>query len=117
MNCGALILLCGDQRGLRQEFDQPRPMNGILVAITVMNCTFESSGSEAMKTTERATSCTSIVGSGATEPLAWGMPVFMFAAMPLAALPMSIWPQAMLYLRPSSEVERVSPVIACFVEV
>ncbi len=35
---------------------QPRPMKGILVAITVMNCTFESNGREAMKTTERATS-------------------------------------------------------------
>jgi hypothetical protein len=27
---------------------QPRPMNGIFVAITVMNCTFASSGSSAM---------------------------------------------------------------------
>jgi hypothetical protein len=27
---------------------QPRPMNGILVAITVMNCTFASSGRLAM---------------------------------------------------------------------
>ena len=27
---------------------QPRPINGILVAITVMNCTLASSGSEAM---------------------------------------------------------------------
>ena len=35
---------------------QPLPMKGILVAITVMNCTFDSSGREAMKTTERATS-------------------------------------------------------------
>src|SRR5215813_2300768 len=30
---------------------------------------------------------------------------------------MSIWPHAMSYLRPSSEVDLVSPVIACFVAV
>jgi hypothetical protein len=28
--------------------NQPRPMNGIFVAITVMNCTFASSGRPAM---------------------------------------------------------------------
>ena len=33
----------------------------------------------------------------------------------VAALPMSIWPQAMSYARPSSDVDVVSPVIACFV--
>jgi len=31
-----------------QDKNQPRPMYGIFVAITVMNCTFASSGSEAM---------------------------------------------------------------------
>ena len=31
---------------------------------------------------------------------------------PVAALPISIWPHAMLYLRPSSEVDLVRPVIA-----
>ena len=30
---------------------------------------------------------------------------------------MSIWPQAMSYLRPSSEVDLVRPVIACLVAV
>ena len=30
---------------------------------------------------------------------------------------MSIWPQAMSYLRPSSAVDLVSPVIACLVAV
>jgi hypothetical protein len=30
-----------------------------------------------------------MVGSGAVVPLAWGMPLFMLAAMPLAALPIS----------------------------
>ena len=34
--------------------------------------------------------------------------------MSVAALPMSIWPHAMLYGRPSSEIDLVSPVIACF---
>src|SRR3954467_5601104 len=33
------------------------------------------------------------------------------------AFPMSIWPQAMSYLRPSSRPPFVKPVIACFVEV
>ena len=37
--------------------------------------------------------------------------------MSVAALPMSIWPQAMPYARPSSAVALVSPVIACFVAV
>ena len=37
--------------------------------------------------------------------------------MSVAALPTSIWPHAMSYLRPSSEVDLVSPVIACFVDV
>src|SRR5207245_7170273 len=35
----------------------------------------------------------------------------------VAAFPMSIWPQAMSYLRPSSDVDLVKPVIACFVAV
>ena len=35
----------------------------------------------------------------------------------VAALPMSICPQAMSYARPSRDVDRVSPVIACFVAV
>ena len=35
----------------------------------------------------------------------------------VAALPMSICPQAMSYGRPSSDSDFVSPVIACFVAV
>ena len=35
----------------------------------------------------------------------------------VAALPMSIWPQAMSYLRPSSAMLLVNPVTACLVEV
>ena len=37
--------------------------------------------------------------------------------MSVRALPMSIWPQAMSYLRPSSDVALVRPVIACLVAV
>ena len=33
------------------------------------------------------------------------------------ALPISIWPQAMLCVRPSSEIDFVSPVMACLVAV
>lgn len=49
---------------------QPRPTYGIAVASTVANCTFASSGSSAMCRTVRATSATSITGSGATSPFA-----------------------------------------------
>src|SRR5262249_60557579 len=56
------ILVCGERRGGRCDRDRsgqsnmkigmtahvilpyPRPMNGIFVAMTVMNCTFASSG-------------------------------------------------------------------------
>src|SRR5580700_4081771 len=38
-------------------------------------------------------------------------------AISVAAFPMSIWPQAMLYFLPSSDVDRVRPVTACFVAV
>ena len=41
----------------------------------------------------------------------------MCPAMPVMALPISIWPQAMSYLRPSSAVHLVSPVMACLVAV
>ena len=45
------------------------------------------------------------------------MPALIPAVMSEAALPMSIWPQAMSYLRPSSDIDLVRPVIACFVDV
>ncbi len=83
----------------------------------VMNCTLVSSGSLAMATTALATWETSKRGSGATVPLAWGTPWDMRAASGVSALPMSICPQAMSYRRPSSDVDLVSPVIACLVEV
>src|ERR1700694_4642819 len=37
--------------------------------------------------------------------------------MSVKALPMSIWPQAMSYLRPSSDVALVRPLMACLVAV
>src|SRR5688572_17606347 len=50
-------------------------------------------------------------------PFACGTPLAMRAAISVAALPMSICPQAISYLRPSSEIDLVSPVIACLVAV
>ena len=50
--------------------DQPLPMNGMVVAVTVMNCTLASSGSPAMNSTASATCRTSNVGSGTTRPSA-----------------------------------------------
>src|SRR3984893_9614883 len=96
---------------------QPRPTNGILVAITVRNWTFASGVTVAMNTTARATFCTSIVGSSMTVPLACGTPRCIRWVISVSALPTSIWPQAMSYLRPSSEVDFVRPVIACLAEV
>ncbi len=76
-----------------------------------------SSGSEAMWTTVRATSRTSMVGSTAVRPSAWRMPVVIRSVISVAALPMSIWPPAIRYRRPSSARDLVSPVIACLVAV
>jgi hypothetical protein len=39
---------CGNAARRAGEGGYPRPMNGIFVAITVMNCTFASSGRLAM---------------------------------------------------------------------
>ena len=83
----------------------------------VMNWTLVSSGSAAIWTTACATWFTSISGSMAISPLAWGTPLAMRAAISVCALPMSIWPQAMSYLRQSSEIDLVRPVMACLVEV
>src|SRR6516162_5447067 len=66
-----------------------------------------------MKTTARATFCTFIVGSTMTAPLACGTPRVMRWVISVKALPTSICPHAMSYLRPSSEVDLVRPVIAC----
>src|SRR5216684_318850 len=91
----------------------PRPTNGILVAITVMNWTLASGVTVDMKTTARATFCTSMTGSTTTSPLGCGTPRVMRWVISVSALPTSIWPHEMSYLRPSSEVDLVRPVIAC----
>src|SRR6266508_3036465 len=96
---------------------QPRPMNGILVAMMVMNCTLVSSGMFAMCSTAAPTRSTSISGSGLISPFACGTPSAIRAASGVRALPMSIWPQAMSYFLPSSALDLVSPVTACLVEV
>ena len=83
----------------------------------VMNCTFESSESPAMNTIALATSCTSMRGSTIICPLAWTIPLAMRSVISVAALPMSICPQAMSNGRPSREMHLVRPVMACLVEV
>ncbi|TQM78798.1 hypothetical protein FHX81_1079 [Saccharothrix saharensis] len=54
-----------------------------------------------------------MVGSGAVVPSACRTPSPMRSVNGVAALPMSIWPQAMPWRRPSSEIDFVSPVMAC----
>src|SRR5471030_1375412 len=56
-------------------------------------------------------------GSIMVVPLGCGTPLVMRSVIGVAALPMSIWPQAMSYFRQSSEVDLVRPVIACLVAV
>src|SRR5687768_10867158 len=63
------------------------------------------------------TCSTSINGSTAMLPFAWGTPLAIGAASSVDALPISSCPHAMSYLRPSSDVDLVSPVTACLVEV
>ena len=68
-----------------------------------------------MYTTVEATCSTPNDGSTSIEPSACAVPVGIRAVISVAALTMSIWPHAMLYLRPSSEVELVRLVTACLV--
>src|SRR5260370_11157627 len=70
-----------------------------------------------MYRTARATCWTSMRGSTSISPFACMTPLTMACVISVAALPMSIWPQAMSYLRPSRDVDLVKPVIACFVDV
>src|SRR6478752_1067779 len=70
-----------------------------------------------MNKTAWATCCTSIVGSTSVAPFACIAPCGNVAVISVAALPMSIWLQAMSYLRQSNDVDFVSPVIACLVAV
>src|SRR5262245_57898074 len=51
------------------------------------------------------------------EPFACGTPAFIFAAISVSALPISICPQAMSYFRPSKAVDVLSPVTACLLAV
>src|SRR5664279_3647121 len=97
--------------------DQPRPTNGILVAITVMDGTFLKIDRLVMNSTAPATSATSIIGSVRTLPSACGMPRSNRDVKSVAAFPTSICPQAMSYARPSSDVDLVRPEIACLVTV
>ena len=76
----------------------PRPMYGMSVAMIVMNWTFVSNGRFDMYTTVLATCSTLNVGSTLSEPSACGAPSCIEDVMSVAALPMSIWPQAMFVL-------------------
>src|SRR3954468_5115194 len=58
-----------------------------------------------------------MVGSTAVCPFGWSTPSFILAVISVAALPISIWPQAMSNGRPSSAVDLVRPVLACLVAV
>jgi len=69
---------------------QPRPTNGILVAMIVMNWTFASSGRLAIYTTARATCSTSKVGSTASSPDDWGTPCAIRAVISDAELTIPI---------------------------
>src|SRR5215831_3186322 len=95
----------------------PRPTNGILVAMMVMNSTLVSSGRFAMCRTASPTWSTSMRGSGRISRFACGTPSAMREASGVRALPMSIWPTEMSYFLPSSELALVRPVTACLVEV
>ena len=85
--------------------------------MTVRVATLASSGSSAITDDGRG----DVVGLhrrlgahaavGLQDPLGW------LRVISVAALPMSICPQAMSYPRPSREVALVSPVIACLVAV
>jgi len=95
----------------------PRPMKGIVVAITVMNWTLASSGRLAIYTTASATCWTFIRGSTIVVPFACGTPCVIRSVISVAAFPISICPQAISKFRQSSEMLFVSPVIACLVAV
>jgi len=55
--------------------------------------------------------------TGTVVPFACGTPLVMRSVISVAALPMSIWLQAMSCLRLSSEMHLVIPVTACLVAV
>ena len=83
----------------------------------VMVSTFASSGRAAMLATASPISAVSMVGSTASEQSACSTPLDIWRVMAVPALPISIWPQAMLNGRPSSADDLVRPVMACLVAV
>ena len=93
---------------------QPRPTNGILVAITVRNWTLASGVTVAHEARRRGRRCRHPSSARSmTSPLGCGTPRVIRWVISVRALPTSIWPHEMSYLRPSSEVDLVRPVIAC----
>ena len=70
-----------------------------------------------MWTTARPTFATSIGRLGLDRAVGLRHPAAIRSAISVAALPMSICPQAMSYSRPSSESDLVRPVMACLVAV
>jgi hypothetical protein len=87
------------------------------VGMTVRVGTLVPAGRPAMYATARPVSATSIVGSLRVEPSAWSVPSAAPEPIDVAALPMSICPQAMPNGRPSSWSCLVSPAIPCFATV
>jgi hypothetical protein len=83
----------------------------------VANGMLASNGRFARWTTASATSFAGIRGSTIVVPLACIAPVAIRADISVVAVPMSIWPQAMLNARPSSISDLVNPVIPCLVAV
>ena len=74
---------------------QPRPTNGILVAMMFRNSALASGGRVAMKTIASATFCTSMRGSGTVCPFGCSWPDEERSVIGVSALPTSTWPQAM----------------------
>ena len=92
-------------------------MYGIVVAVMVRNWTLVSSGSEAMYSTASATCRGSKTGSTGDRSVGLRHAAGHGLGHSVAALPMSICPQAMSKARPSRDSDLVSPVIACLVAV
>src|SRR5262249_33695141 len=97
--------------------DQPRPTNGILLAMTVMKSTFVSSGIRAMQTTAFATFSTSIVGSIMVVPLGCGTPLAIRSVIGVAALRLPTGRRVWSSSRPSGGVAWVGRVLASWVAV
>ena len=100
------------------ETAQPRPMNGIFVAITrhELDVRVERQRRHVDDGPRDVSDVHRRLGSA--RPVGLEDPGRRIGSViSVSALPMSICPQAMSNARPSSDVDRVSPVIACFVAV